>query len=215
MTFAGGALFVPTVPRSSAPFDLRSGSGSWHEATGFIALDLSLYLSQALGKVKLIRDGGTQAPRINSTVTDGGTTLPEVVATPALNGGPLLLETLPGGIAVNGISMFPVLAAAGMHGQSRRQPTVAASKVFILETDCVVVMSNSGGAMHAIIPLKAKGDFMPDLTNSNPTPPAESQAKLDKAEEESKKLESPTRTNDSTIDPEKPAEDVLKGFHGG
>ncbi len=56
---------------------------------------------------------------------------------------------------------------------------------------------------------------MPDLTNSNPTPPAESQAKLDKAEEESKKLESPTRTNDSTIDPEKPAEDVLKGFHGG
>ena len=70
MTFAGGALFVPTVPRSSAPFDLRSGSGSWHETTGFIALDLSLYLSQALGKVKLIRDGGTQAPRINSTVTD-------------------------------------------------------------------------------------------------------------------------------------------------
>ena len=56
---------------------------------------------------------------------------------------------------------------------------------------------------------------MADLTNSDPTPPPESRAKLDKAEAESKKLDSPTRTNESTIDPEKPAEDVLKGFHGG
>ena len=56
---------------------------------------------------------------------------------------------------------------------------------------------------------------MADLTNSDPTPPPESQAKLEKAKEESEKLESPNRTNDSTIDPEKPAEDVLKGFHGG
>lgn len=56
---------------------------------------------------------------------------------------------------------------------------------------------------------------MSDLTNSNPTPPPESQAKIDKTEEESKKLDSSKRTNDSTIDPEKPAEDVLKGFHGG
>jgi hypothetical protein len=56
---------------------------------------------------------------------------------------------------------------------------------------------------------------MSDLTNSNPTPPPESQARIDKTEEESKKLDTATRTNDSTIDPEKPAEDVLKGFHGG
>jgi hypothetical protein len=56
---------------------------------------------------------------------------------------------------------------------------------------------------------------MSDLTNSNPTPPPESQAKIDKTEEESKKLDTATRTNDSTIDPEKPVEDVLKGFHGG
>lgn len=56
---------------------------------------------------------------------------------------------------------------------------------------------------------------MPDLTNSDPTPPPESSAKLEKAAEESKKLDTPTRTNDSTIDPEKPVEDVLKGYHGG
>ena len=56
---------------------------------------------------------------------------------------------------------------------------------------------------------------MSDLTNSNPTPPPESEAKIQKAEEESKKLDSPTRTNDSTIAPDKPPEDVLKGFHGG
>lgn len=56
---------------------------------------------------------------------------------------------------------------------------------------------------------------MSDLTNSNPIPPPESQAKLDKAAEESKKLDSPKRTNDSTIAPEKPVEDILKGFHGG
>lgn len=56
---------------------------------------------------------------------------------------------------------------------------------------------------------------MSDLTNSDPTPPPDSQAKLDKTAEESKKLDSPTRTNDSTIDPDKPVEDILKGFHGG
>ena len=56
---------------------------------------------------------------------------------------------------------------------------------------------------------------MSDLTNSNPTPPPESQAKLDKTKEESKKLDTATRTNDSLIDPEKPADDALKGFHGG
>jgi len=56
---------------------------------------------------------------------------------------------------------------------------------------------------------------MSDLTNSNPTPPPESRAKIEQTEEESKKLDTPLRTNDSTIDPEKPVEDVLKGFHGG
>ncbi|MBK4737971.1 hypothetical protein [Noviherbaspirillum pedocola] len=56
---------------------------------------------------------------------------------------------------------------------------------------------------------------MTDLTNSNPTPPDDVKAELEKNAEESKKLDSPLRTNDSTIDPEKPAKDVLKGFHGG
>ena len=56
---------------------------------------------------------------------------------------------------------------------------------------------------------------MSDLNNANPTPPEDARARLREAEEESKKLDTATRTNDSTIDPEKPAEDVLKGFHGG
>jgi hypothetical protein len=56
---------------------------------------------------------------------------------------------------------------------------------------------------------------MSDLTNSNPTPPDDVKAELEKAAQESKKLDSPERTNDSTIDPTKPAKDVLKGFHGG
>jgi hypothetical protein len=60
-----------------------------------------------------------------------------------------------------------------------------------------------------------KETAMSDLNNSNPTPPPESQAKLDKAAEESRKLDTPQRTNDSTIDPEKPVDDILKGFHGG
>jgi hypothetical protein len=57
--------------------------------------------------------------------------------------------------------------------------------------------------------------LMSDLTNSNPTPPDDVKAELEKNAEESKKLDSPLRTNDSTIDPNKPAKDVLKGFHGG
>ena len=56
---------------------------------------------------------------------------------------------------------------------------------------------------------------MSDLNNANPTPPAEVKVRLQEAAEESKKLDSPQRTNDSTIDPEKPKEDILKGFHGG
>ena len=57
---------------------------------------------------------------------------------------------------------------------------------------------------------------MSDLNNaSDPTPPEEVKAKLEKNAEESRKLDSPTRTNDSTINPEKPEDDILKGFHGG
>ena len=56
---------------------------------------------------------------------------------------------------------------------------------------------------------------MSDLNNANPTPPPDAQAKLQKNEEESRKLDSPKRTNESTIDPEKPKDDILKGFHGG
>lgn len=53
------------------------------------------------------------------------------------------------------------------------------------------------------------------LNNASPTPPLEVQTRLDKAAEESDKLDSAERTNDSTIDPTKPEEDILKGFHGG
>ena len=57
---------------------------------------------------------------------------------------------------------------------------------------------------------------MSDLNDaSSPTPPADVKAKLDRNAEESRKPDSPERTNDSTIDPEKPVEDILKGFHGG
>ena len=54
-----------------------------------------------------------------------------------------------------------------------------------------------------------------DLNDATPTPPEEVQADLEKAKAESHRLESPRRTNDSTIDPERPQEDILKGFHGG
>jgi hypothetical protein len=54
-----------------------------------------------------------------------------------------------------------------------------------------------------------------DLNNAKPTPPQEVQDELERAEAESHRLDSPQRTNDSTIDPERPKEDILKGFHGG
>lgn len=54
-----------------------------------------------------------------------------------------------------------------------------------------------------------------DLNNADPTPPPRSRAKLERDEERSRELDSPQRTNDSTIDPEKPPRDILKGFHGG
>ena len=55
---------------------------------------------------------------------------------------------------------------------------------------------------------------MSDLNDATPEPPPEVKAKLEKAAEESRKLDSPKRTNDSTIDPERPVEDILKGYHG-
>lgn len=56
---------------------------------------------------------------------------------------------------------------------------------------------------------------MSDLNDAGIEPPPDVKAKLKKAEEESRKLDSPQRTNDSTIDPERPVEDILKGYHGG
>ncbi|MDB5898269.1 MAG: hypothetical protein JWP22_1747 [Ramlibacter sp.] len=56
---------------------------------------------------------------------------------------------------------------------------------------------------------------MPDLNEADPTPPDAVKAKLEEAEAESRELDSPRRTNDSTIDPEKPPKDILEGFHGG
>jgi hypothetical protein len=56
---------------------------------------------------------------------------------------------------------------------------------------------------------------MADLNNAHPTPPAESEAKLRRAEDESRKLDSPERTNESTVQPDKPPDDILEGFHGG
>jgi hypothetical protein len=56
---------------------------------------------------------------------------------------------------------------------------------------------------------------MTDLNNAEPTPPEDVKAKLEQAEEESRALDSPERTNDSTIDPKKPSRSILEGFHGG
>jgi hypothetical protein len=57
---------------------------------------------------------------------------------------------------------------------------------------------------------------MSDLNDaSSTTPPDDVKARLEKAEKESRKLDSPERTNDSTIDPDKPEHDILEGFHGG
>lgn len=56
---------------------------------------------------------------------------------------------------------------------------------------------------------------MSDLNDAGIEPPPEVKARLKKTEEESRKLDSPQRTNDSTIDPERPVQDILKGYHGG
>jgi hypothetical protein len=56
---------------------------------------------------------------------------------------------------------------------------------------------------------------MPDLNDADPTPPDEVKAKLERDAAQARKLDSPERTNDSTIDPDKPEKDILEGFHGG
>jgi hypothetical protein len=56
---------------------------------------------------------------------------------------------------------------------------------------------------------------MADLNNAQPTPPPESQDKLAQAEQQSRRLDHPQRTNESTVDPDKPPRDILEGFHGG
>jgi hypothetical protein len=56
---------------------------------------------------------------------------------------------------------------------------------------------------------------MADLNNAQPTPPPDAKAKLEQNERESRELDSPARTNESTIDPTKPPKDILEGFHGG
>ena len=57
---------------------------------------------------------------------------------------------------------------------------------------------------------------MSDLNDaSKTTPPEDARVKLEKNEKASRKLDSATRTNDSTIDPDKPLKDILEGYHGG
>jgi hypothetical protein len=56
---------------------------------------------------------------------------------------------------------------------------------------------------------------MPDLNDANPTPPEPVRRELEREEAESRALDSPQRTNDSTIQPDKPEKDILEGFHGG
>jgi hypothetical protein len=53
--------------------------------------------------------------------------------------------------------------------------------------------------------------ILSDLNNMNPAIPEDVKAKLAIAEEESRKLDCPERTNDSTIDPKRSEEDLLKG----
>ena len=57
---------------------------------------------------------------------------------------------------------------------------------------------------------------MSDLNDASKTTPLDDvKAKLEKIEKASRKLDSPARTNDSTIDPDEPVNDILEGYHGG
>jgi hypothetical protein len=60
-----------------------------------------------------------------------------------------------------------------------------------------------------------QGTRMPDLNDAGIEPPEEVKARLEKIEQESRKLDSPNRTNESTIEPDKPEDDILEGYHGG
>jgi hypothetical protein len=60
-----------------------------------------------------------------------------------------------------------------------------------------------------------ESDMPDDLNNADPNPPPRAQEQLRKNEQERRKLDTPQRTNDSTIDPTKPERDILEGFHGG
>ena len=52
---------------------------------------------------------------------------------------------------------------------------------------------------------------MSDLNNMNPAIPEDVKETLAIAEVESRKLDCPERTNDSTIDPKRSEDDLLKG----
>jgi hypothetical protein len=54
-----------------------------------------------------------------------------------------------------------------------------------------------------------------NLNNANPEPPKAVKELLQHNAEESKKLNSVCRTNDSTIDPNRPENEIMRGFHGG
>jgi hypothetical protein len=92
---------------------------------------------------------------------------------------------------------------------------LARSRHFYTIASRLIDLVARAAIINAWPPATQKETAMSDLNNANPTPPEDVKAKLEKAAEESKKLDSPKRTNDSTIDPAKPKEDILKGFHGG
>lgn len=75
-----------------------------------------------------------------------------------------------------------------------------------------VKSANSGGGIRAGMFGARSGA---GLNDPSPTPPQEVREMLQKTAQESARLDSPARTNDSTIAPNMPKQDILKGFHGG
>jgi 2-dehydropantoate 2-reductase len=63
--------------------------------------------------------------------------------------------------------------------------------------------------------IEGKGAAAGGLNDADPAPPPDVESKLERDAQASRKLDTPARTNDSTIDPDKPEQDILKGFHGG
>ena len=85
---------------------------------------------------------------------------------------------------------------------------------------CVVAYTPGARRLTREVPLvptmaRMKKTHPSDLNNAVPTPPPQSRARLKQAARRSRKLDSPQRTNESTIDPDKPPQDILKGYHGG